>query len=277
MKFTSFFLLPLLLACSATKPADPAPAPGGDTTAAPGATLRVMSYNVHHCSPPSRPGVIDLAAIVRTIQAQRPDVVMLQEIDVHTGRSGSTSHQARELASQLQMHAYFGKAIPHDGGAYGVALLSRYPLRDTLVHRLPTQEGTNGEPRILAVATITLPTGQQIRLGCTHLDAQRAEVNRQLQAAEIVHLAANETLPFVVGGDFNAEAGSPVIQQIDTHFKRTCQPCAPTIPVVTPTKAIDFVTFAPASRFRVLSHRVVAETYASDHRPVLTELTLTTK
>lgn len=275
MKLASFLLLPLLLACSATKPADPAPAPSNNATAAPGPTLRVMSYNVHHCSPPSRPGVIDLAAIVRTIEAQKPDVVMLQEIDVHTGRSGPASHQARELASQLQMHAYFGRAIPHDGGAYGVALLSRYPLRDTLVHRLPTQEGTNGEPRILAVATITLPSGQQVRLGCTHLDAQRAEVNRQLQATEIVRLAAQETLPFIVGGDFNAEVGSPVVQQLDTHFKRTCQPCAPTIPVVTPTKAIDFVTFAPAGRFRVLSHQVVAETYASDHRPVVTELGLT--
>jgi endonuclease/exonuclease/phosphatase family metal-dependent hydrolase len=276
MKFTSLLLLPLLLACSATKPADPAPITGGTTTE-PGPALRVMSYNVHHCSPPSRPGVIDLPAIVRTIQAQRPDVVLLQEIDVYTGRSGTTSHQARELATQLQMHAYFGRAIPHDGGAYGVALLSRYPLQDTLTHRLPTQAGTNGEPRVLAVATITLPTGQQVRLGCTHLDAQSASTNRQLQAAEIVRLAATETLPFVVGGDFNAETSSPVMQQIDTHFKRTCQPCAPTIPVVTPTKAIDFVTFAPAARFSVVSHQVVAETYASDHRPVITELRLTAK
>jgi endonuclease/exonuclease/phosphatase family metal-dependent hydrolase len=272
----SLFLLPLFLACSATKPSDPAPSTTGPGTA-PAATLRVMSYNVHHCSPPSRPGVIDLPAIVRTIQAQRPDVVMLQEIDVHTGRSGVSSHQAQELAAQLQMHAYFGKAIDYDGGAYGVALLSRFPLRDTLVHRLPTQAGTNGEPRILAVATITLPTGQTVRLGCTHLDAQRTDVNRQLQAAEIVRLSAAETLPFLIGGDFNAESDSPVVQQIDTQFKRTCQPCAPTIPVVTPTKAIDFVAFAPAGRFRVVSHQVVAETYASDHRPVIAELTMTAK
>lgn len=270
----SFFLLPLLLACSTSKPTDPAPAAGGSSPAAPATTLRVMSYNVHHCSPPSRPGVIDVPAIVRTIQAQRPDVVMLQEIDVHTGRSGPALDQARELATQLQMHSYFGRAIPHEGGAYGVALLSRYPLRDTLVHRLPTQEGTNGEPRVLAVATITLPTGQQVRVGCTHLDAQRPDTNRQLQATEIVRLAATETLPFLLAGDFNAEADSPVVQQLDTRFKRTCQPCAPTIPVVTPTKAIDFITFAPASRFRVVSHQVVAETYASDHRPVVAELSL---
>ncbi|MBO3270465.1 endonuclease/exonuclease/phosphatase family protein [Hymenobacter defluvii] len=265
-------LLPLLLACSATKSADPTPTPLAPAPVAPAPTLRVMSYNVHHCSPPSRPGVIDLPAIARTIEAQHPDVVMLQEIDVHTGRSGTGSHQARELAEQLHMHAYFGRAIPHDGGAYGVALLSRYPLQDTIVHRLPTQDGTNGEPRVLAAATISLPSGQKIRVGCTHFDAQRTDQNRQLQAAELVRLAQAEKLPFVVAGDFNAEASSPVMQQVVTALKPTCQSCAPTIPVVTPTKAIDFITFAPQARFQVVSHQVVAETYASDHRPVVAEL-----
>ena len=273
MKQSLLLLLPLLLACSATKPTDPTPKP--DRAASTEAnTLRVMSYNVHHCSPPSRPGVIDLAAIVRTIQAQRPDVVMLQEIDVHTERSGVSSHQARELAAQLQMHVYFGKAIDYGGGAYGVALLARYPLQDTLVHRLPTEASTKGEPRILATATIALPSGQKVRLGCTHLDAQRSDQNRQLQAAEIVRLAAEESLPFILAGDFNAEIGSPVVQQLDARFKRTCQSCAPTIPVVTPTKAIDFITYAPQASFRVVSHQVVDETYASDHRPVVAELSL---
>ena len=274
---TFSLLLPLLLACSTSKSADPTPAIGAPASAAASPTLRVMSYNVHHCSPPSRPGVIDIPAIVRTIEAQHPDVVMLQEIDVHTGRSGAGSHQARELAEQLHMHAYFGRAIPHDGGAYGVALHAHYPLQDTIVHRLPTQAGTNGEPRILAAATIKLPTGQKVRLGCTHLDAQRTDQNRQLQAAELVRLAGAESLPFVLAGDFNAEPESPVVQQVDTLFKRTCQPCLPTIPVVTPTKAIDFITYAPQARFQVKSHQVVAETYASDHRPVVAELSLVGK
>ena len=233
------------------------------------ASLRVMAYNIHHANPPSKPDFIDLEAIASTIRVHKPDLVALQEVDVNTERSGKFN-QAAEIAKKLDMQYYFGKAIDHQGGEYGLAILSKLSLSETMVNRLPTQEGTNGEPRILLTAKIKLPDGTFIRFGSTHLDAQEAPINRQLQIAEIGKIAAAETLPFIIAGDFNATPESDVIAGLDKHFTRTCQSCAPTIPVIEPNKTIDFIAFKhPAGKFRVVSHQVIKEEYASDHLPVL--------
>ncbi|GAB3816766.1 endonuclease/exonuclease/phosphatase family protein [Pontibacter rugosus] len=255
--------------CSSTSKAnDPAPATETGDVVVKKHTLRVMSYNVHHCNPPSRPDFIDIEAIVKTIQAQNPDLVALQEIDVHTQRSGP-NNQAEEIAKKLGMHYFFGKAIDYGGGAYGVAILSKFPLADTTVNKLPTKVDTNSEPRVLATAKVTLPDGTSIRFGSTHLDAQKSSVNRDMQAAEIVKIASADKLPFVIAGDFNATPGSETITLLDSHFKRSCEPCSPTIPVNNPTKAIDFISYAPANKFRVDQQQVIGERYASDHLPIV--------
>lgn len=233
--------------------------------------LKVMTYNIHHCNPPSKGVEIDLNAVVNLIIQQKPDIIALQEVDDHTSRSGAFN-QAQEIARKMGMDYYFGKAINYGGGAYGVAILSRFPLSETKVDFLPSETGSNAEQRVLATAKVTLPDGKAIRFGSTHLDAQSSPVNRELQMTEINRIAANENLPFIIAGDFNAAPGSSVIQMLDDKFKRTCTQCDPTIPAANPTKAIDFIAFAPANGFTVASHRVIAESYPSDHLPVVATL-----
>lgn len=230
--------------------------------------LRVMSYNIHHCNPPSRPGFIDVDAIVKVIRMQDPDLLALQEVDVNTDRSGKYN-QAGEIAQRLDMHFFFGKAIDYGGGEYGVAILSKFSLSEQTIHRLPTKAETKGEPRILATAKVSLPDGSFIRFGSTHLDAQKNPVNRELQIQEIAKHAGREPLPFIIAGDFNAIPGSGVISLLDSSFQRTCQACDPTIPEKNPTRAIDFIAFTPRVEFSVLENKVVDEQYASDHRPVV--------
>ena len=239
-------------------------------------TIRVMTYNVHHCNPPSKPDSIDISAVAKTIRAQNPDMVALQEIDVNTERSGQFN-QAEELARLLNMQFYFGKAIDHQGGDYGVAILSKFPLSETTVHRLPTKPETKGEPRIVATAKVTLPNGSSFRFGSTHLDAQRDSVNRQMQIEEITKFAATEKLPFIIAGDFNAPPSSSIIKTLDRSFTRTCQTCEPTIPVENPTKAIDFIAYRPGKKFQVISNQVIPEKYASDHLPVIAEIKILSK
>ncbi|MFB9864714.1 endonuclease/exonuclease/phosphatase family protein [Rufibacter immobilis] len=254
--------------CANTSHQSLGPGPGGAHEAKKVSSLTVMAYNIHHCNPPSKPGLIDLEAIVNTIRKQAPDLVALQEVDVRTERSGGV-HQAEEIAKRLNMHFFFGKAIDFQDGEYGVALLSRYPLSEAIVHRLPTKAETKGEPRVLATAKVTLPDGTTLRFGSTHLDAQRDSVNRELQIGEIVKVASAEPLPFLLAGDFNATPGTGTINLLDQAFTRTCQECAPTIPVLKPTKAIDFIAYRhPGGKFSVSSHKVIPETYASDHLPV---------
>src|SRR5690606_32249863 len=116
-------------------------------------TLKVLTYNIHHAAPPSRSQAIDLDAIAAVINEQNPDLVALQEVDAHTGRSGPFN-QAEELGRKSGMTAHFFKSINYDGGEYGLAILSRLPVVDVNLYPLPRMEGNGGEPRILATAVI---------------------------------------------------------------------------------------------------------------------------
>jgi len=235
--------------------------------------IKVMSYNIHIGIPPTKPGTTDIDAIVKAIKAQDPDIVALQEVDVNTARTGKIN-EAAVIAEKLKMNFFFAKAIDHDGGDYGVAILSKFPLSETRIHRLTTIEGTKGEPRVMATAKITLKNGQPIRFASTHLDAQRPATNREKQISEINSISASETLPLIIAGDFNAEPQSTVISKLDEMFTRTCADCAPTFPVVNPRTTIDFIAYKKSAKVKTLSHSVVPEHYASDHLPVVALLQL---
>lgn len=234
-------------------------------------TLKVLCYNIHHALPPSKKDSIDLDAIARVISSHQPDLVALQEVDVHTGRSGPFN-QAEELGRRTGMTPYFIKAIDYDGGEYGVAILSRHPMSAMKRYPLPTKEGSGGEPRVLGTATITLPGKKEIIFACTHLDAQRDSANRELQIHAITEALKGSTIPVIIAGDFNAAPGSNTIHVLDAYFKRTCDRCDFTIPVDNPEKAIDFIAFSPEKKFKVKKHEVIPERYASDHLPVFAEL-----
>jgi len=230
-------------------------------------TVKVLSYNIHHASPPAKPGTIDLQAIADVIIEQQPDLVALQEVDVFTKRSGPF-HQAEELARKAGMTAHFFKTIDYDGGEYGIAILSRLPVLETQRYPLPRKEGSGGEPRVLGTATVQLSSKYQLLFACTHLDAQRDSANRHLQIRAIEGLLKDSALPVIIAGDFNAAPGSGVINILDNTFKRTCDPCDFTIPVDQPETAIDFIAYAPRTLFTVKEHTVLPGRQASDHLPV---------
>jgi endonuclease/exonuclease/phosphatase family metal-dependent hydrolase len=235
--------------------------------------LTVMSYNIHHANPPSKLGVIDLDAIIAVIRSENPDIVALQEVDVNTGRSGRLN-QAAVIAEKLRMNFVFGKAIDYDGGEYGLVILSKYPILNTAIHKLPTDSASKGEPRIFLTARVSLPKGREVLFGSTHLDSDADPLNRNMQINEVNRLSQKETVAFILAGDLNGEPGSEMIQTLDRQFKRTCEPCAPTFPVLDPQKAIDFIAVKSGTKFRVVSHKVVQEHYASDHLPVVAVLEL---
>ncbi|MFC3559778.1 endonuclease/exonuclease/phosphatase family protein [Pedobacter jamesrossensis] len=234
-------------------------------------TLRVMAYNIHHGNPPSKEGFIDLDAIAAAIKLQSPDLVALQEVDVNTKRSGGIN-EAVLLAQKLKMNFYFAKAIAHDGGDYGVAILSRFPMSEGKTFMLPKNSDPRAEQRVLATAKIEIAKNTFIRFASTHLDAQKTTENRILQAKEINQLLKDEMLPVVLGGDLNATPDAESIQIFDSLFARTCQTCDFTIPVINPTKTIDHIGYKPAIAFKVLSHQAIPERYASDHLPILSVL-----
>ncbi len=270
--FAIGFLLALFLyGCKTPQPA------AGDSAKKdhrPG-TLRVMTYNIHHANPPSREGVIDLEAIARVIRDAGPDLVALQEVDEKTTRSGPTLSQTETLGRLTGMYAYFSHSMDFAGGQYGNAVLSRFPILDTMHFELPPERGSNAEVRSIGIIKLQPDKGGPLYFAATHLDAGREETSRLLQARKIIEIARRLTLPLVVGGDFNTSPNSSTMKLLDELFTMTCiADCPFTIPVENPSAAIDHVMYLPSNRFKTESIQTIPETYASDHLPVLVELKL---
>src|SRR6266550_1969636 len=90
-----------------------------------GIPLRVMTYNI-------RSGNGDLAGTAQAIRSATPDIVALQEVDVHWAERSSFVDQATALGQQLRMQARFariyllaGARLQDPPRAFGVALLSK--------------------------------------------------------------------------------------------------------------------------------------------------------
>ncbi|ACU05977.1 endonuclease/exonuclease/phosphatase family protein [Pedobacter heparinus] len=262
MNRITFFLIALFLQLN-LRPEGYAQTKPADKNA--GKTLRIMSYNIHHANPPSKPDLIDLDAIARVITASKADIVALQEVETGVSRSGG-ANEAKILAEKTGFQYHFFKAIDYDGGDYGIAILSRYPLKEIRLVPLPQQ--ITAEKRILGYATIKVGK-QKIIFANTHLDASRTDENRLVQMQSILKEFEHAALPVILCGDLNSVAGSSVISLLDAQFKRTCtENCPPTSPQINPRRTIDYIATKNVT-WPLLEYQVIAETYASDHRPVM--------
>jgi endonuclease/exonuclease/phosphatase family metal-dependent hydrolase len=231
--------------------------------------LRVLTYNIQHGE--GTDGKIDLARTAAVIKRLTPDLVALQEVDKATTRSRGVD-QAAELGKLTGMHVAFGKAMDFAGGQYGEAILSRYPLTEVQVYKLPFTEGC--EPRCALAAHVRLgDDGPEFVFAGTHLEHAKTPV-RLCQAQKLnPALAATNSLPTILAGDFNDVPDSPAIKVLHPHWTdaTVVQP-DPTWPSDEPRMKIDYVFFRPADGWRVVEKQVSDESVASDHRPLLVVL-----
>jgi len=257
----------LLLVVGATSAAEPADgAPPAST-----ARLRVLTYNIHHGE--GVDGKLDLPRIAGVIRAAEADVVALQEVDQRTMRTGQVN-QAETLAELTGMHVVFGGNIRFQGGDYGNAVLSRYPVLGSKNQLLPLIGG--GEQRGVLAVEIQWPgKAAATRLLATHLAAKRDDVERVASAQAINALIdAAPPLPSILAGDLNDTSNSRTLQTLATHWASANDAPLPTIPVGKPLRQIDFVLLRPAERWRVVEVRVLEEAVASDHRALLAVIEL---
>lgn len=231
-------------------------------------TLKVLTYNIHHANPPSWPGAIDIKAVARVIAESGADLVGVQEVDVRTLRSGKDLDQAAELARLTGMNFYFAKSRDWEGGDYGLAILSKFPILHGETLALPLE---GGEHRALGVITIEPVPGNKILFATTHLDLKPG--NRVLQVNFIKDYFAKHDLSAILCGDFNSTPDSDTIRSLDQMFQRSVIASGLTFPMDKPDREIDFVMVKPAVKFSAKSHLVIPEEYASDHRPVFVSLT----
>src|SRR5712692_11135736 len=87
--------------------------------------LRVMTYNIHVGVGMDKK--LDLQRIADVINREHPDLVGLQEVDRGVKRTEGLDEIA-ELARMTKMEYAFAHNLDYQGGQYGVAILSRFPI-----------------------------------------------------------------------------------------------------------------------------------------------------
>jgi endonuclease/exonuclease/phosphatase family metal-dependent hydrolase len=223
-----------------SKAEHPAPA------AAP-AALRVMAWNVKYgaCRVDfwfdfwgdrvqlSQTEVDDcLGRIAGLVREYDPDVLMTEEIEVDSKRSAYVDMVRYLLENtKLREAAYFStwdsRYVPSEGLGrinLGNAIFSRYPI--IKAERIRQRDRTDQDlvtstfylRRAVGRAELDLGAGRTAAAFVVHTEAYDQDGTKQQQIDQIHELLGAETLPFVIGGDFNelppvcderSDAGTP--------------------------------------------------------------------
>jgi endonuclease/exonuclease/phosphatase family metal-dependent hydrolase len=178
--------------------------------------LRIMTYNIHHGR--GTDGKVDPARTAAVIKEANADIVGLQEVDKNVRRSGNRDLTA-EIADLLGMHFYFDKNINFDGGEYGSAILSRFPiLEKTNTHYKMLRPG---EQRGLQQVILDV-NGRKILFMNTHIDYRPEDEERLLNIIEMKEAAERHPdLPTFLVGDFNDLPGSRTLLSVQEMFTDT--------------------------------------------------------
>ncbi|MCC5907679.1 MAG: endonuclease/exonuclease/phosphatase family protein [Balneolaceae bacterium] len=235
-------------------------------------TLTVMSYNIQHGR--GMDGEIDLERIAQVILDEGADIVALQEVDMGVERSGRIDI-ATELAELTGLEHYvFGKNIDHQGGDYGNATLSRFPITEyENVHfeqMSPEQRGI--------LTTLIDVDGFSLLMMNTHL-AHRSQDEPErvifIEGArdEIIPRYQSDAIIFI--GDFNDVPGSATHEAVKEYLTDVWEVVGDgdgfTIPPDNPNRRIDYIFYddglEPLNAW-------VPVTMASDHLPLVADFVL---
>lgn len=237
----------------------------------------MLSYNIHKCI-----GGIDRRyqpdRIVATIAHYRPDIVMLQEVDAGARRSNE-HHQADMLGDALGLRhrAWYPNVSLRSGGAYGNAVLSRFPCRQTLNLDL-SLEGRKARSVLHAVVRVRVGAASRtVHVFNLHLGLRQEERRRQLVRFLDSHPFAHmhKRTPVVVGGDFNDVYGT-LGNQLLVPAGFRAMPAAPrTFPAFAPLRPLDAIFVRGDLQIRKVARGEIAMARrASDHLPLVVDLEL---
>lgn len=229
----------------------------------------VVSYNIKHGR--GMDDNIDLKRIADVILETGADIVALQEVDIGVERSGR-----RDIVCELSeltglKYQAFGKNLDHQGGDYGNATLSRYPITE---YENVQFEQLGPELRGILSTVIEIQDRSLLLLN-THLDFRSDDDSERLL---YIQGARNEIIPkynvdaVIFGGDFNDTLGSLTYQNVTEFLVDAWEESGDgdgfTIPSNDPEKRIDYIFYSgninPVNAWN-------PGTQASDHLPVAVE------
>jgi endonuclease/exonuclease/phosphatase family metal-dependent hydrolase len=182
--------------------------------------VRAVQWNIEHGNEYAR---------VETALAEHPelrdaDLLLFNEIDFGMARAANRD-VTHDLASRLERHSvwaplFLETTLGRDDDAraaagrenqeamFGIAILSRWPIRQVRVVELPGPEQVYFElermvgRQIALIAEIARPGAAFVAVSA-HLEVHRTRAHRADQVRVIVEALRGETRPVVFGGDWN--------------------------------------------------------------------------
>lgn len=227
-------------------------------------TSRLMSFNIRNGNGMDK--VVSLERIADIINSANVDAVALQEVDSVTGRY--PIDVATVMGKLTNMHPTYGASIDYMGGKYGIAILSRQkPLSYQRV-ALPCQS----EPRSLLIVEL-----EEYYFCCTHLSLH--EEDRIASIGIIEQTLSQLNKPAILAGDINATPDQQSVQLLKQYFQvleKQGSSRGLTWPADKPKMEIDYIAIYKGNdtNVEVKQHYVIEDTIASDHRPIVAEITI---
>lgn len=229
-------------------------------------SLRVMSLNMKEGG-----SYADYKAqpYVDFIRQYNPDVVLLQEVDNFTTRNGNKD-LLTEIASELGMFPYYAKSFTYQGGAFGVAILSKYPCFKA--GRVISSPAGANEPRACGWVCIQLPGGETVRVASVHLAVESEDMRVKNIADYNSELMKDYTTPTLIGGDFNATPDSNTVSYARINWQNLGGTTDFTIPASNPNRRLDYIMGFP-KHWTCSNFQVDAQPALSDHCALIADLT----
>lgn len=262
--------------------------------------VRMMTYNVHQFKKYGENNDVSTKdQIIKVIEDQNPDVVCFQEF--FTRRKGEYD-LIDSIKKRLKLkHYHFVPSVGNDYEASGLAIFSRYPIKDKgkvsfgefagngsiyadidikgqvfrvyNVHFQSISFQKEDYDYIGKVATKIEPEYKSSRRIASMLKAafQRRSEQVSMMKSEMQHCK----IPFVIAGDFNDTPASYCATQITNSLKNTFKEkgkgFGKTYNGAFPNFQIDYI--AATKEFDVINHHI-SKDRLSDHFPVRSDLRL---
>jgi len=251
--------------------------PGSDSR-----SIRVVTYNIHSCVDQNRK--VNCGKFTGIIEALQADIIALQEVDARN-IEGESRNQAAVLAHKLQMNYIFFPAENTGLRAFGLAVLSRFPIAESHGGLLP-QLYARLKPRKRAAlrATLQSPAGP-LHIINAHLSLFKLERRRQLKTLLgrdwLASVPTGE--PVIFCGDLNAGPLSGTYRKLSRHLTDVQKAIKVTEGAAahatfhsrSPLFRIDHIFVSP--HFRTVSVEAIKTPdtqTASDHLPLKADLAI---
>jgi len=232
--------------------------------------ITVMTYNIHQGY--GMDGLLDPWEILKTIEEINPDILVLQESE--TNRLSSMNVDILNwLAYKLEMYVYSGPAAGEQ--IYGLALLSKYEITDSELYWLESIE----DQRVWFRCQVQVG-GEIIAVYGIHVGLSPED--RTSQSNEVVQRLANETMPFIMMGDFNTWPNETIYSNLTSIMHDAWilaghelnGPSTYTFDSAAPYERIDYIFVSDELVPAVNSCQIMNNQLGSDHLPVWAELTI---